>query len=176
MPLPPQKSQGDKRINHAIRASQVMVIDEEGQNLGQMSLTAAIEMAESQEVDLVEVGERDGIPLTKIMDYGKYLYKQQKQLAHNRANARKADLKTIQITYRMADHDSEIRRQQAIRFAEDRHPLRVTLRLRGRENQYVALAETKIKEFITSLQDVYKLDGSLSKAGTTFSASLTPKN
>lgn len=175
-PMPPVKKEHDKRINDEIRASEVYVISEDGEPKGLLPIAQALDMAESLEIDLVEIGMKEGVPLTKLMDYGKYLFKQQKTLAHNKAHARKADLKTIQITYKMAEHDAEVRRNQAIRFSADKHPIKVTLRLRGRENQYVALADEKMTAFVTSLLDHYKLEGRIGKAGNTFTAMLTPKH
>lgn len=141
-----------------------------------MSLTAALELADSLELDLVEIGMQDGLVLTKLMDYGKYLFKQQKNLSHNRAQSKKAEMKTLKITYRMADHDMEIRKNQAIRFAQDKHPLKVMLQLRGRENQYEKIAGEKVNQFLASISDIYKVEGNVSKTGNTFAVMLYPKN
>ena len=68
--------------------------------------------------------------LAKIMDYGKFLFKQQKSLAKNKNSSKKNELKTIRLTYTIGDHDMEVRRKQAERFAADGHPLKVTLMLK----------------------------------------------
>jgi translation initiation factor IF-3 len=101
-----------------------------------MSLSSALEEAYGQEKDLVEVGNVEGTPLCKIMDYGKFLFKQQKQQSKNRSQAKKTEQKTLKITYKIEDHDLEVRRNQAEKFAQDGHPLKVELRLRGRENNF----------------------------------------
>jgi translation initiation factor IF-3 len=69
----------EKRINENIIARELMVITDSGESLGKMTRDAALNMAGEQELDLVEMGMQDGIPLVKIMDYGKHLFKQQKQ-------------------------------------------------------------------------------------------------
>jgi translation initiation factor IF-3 len=71
----------EKRINENIIARELMVIADSGEALGKMTRDAALNMAGAQDLDLVEMGMQDGLPLTKIMDYGKHLFKQQKQQA-----------------------------------------------------------------------------------------------
>jgi translation initiation factor IF-3 len=84
-------------------------------------------------------------------------------------------LKTIRITFKIEDHDLEIRRKQAEKFAIAHHPLRVTLMLRGRENHYGNIAQEKMTSFVQSLEEIYKLDGGIKRAGNIFSAMLKPK-
>jgi len=150
--------QKQKRINDDIRADKVKLINETGEPVGIVSLSQAIEMAEKVEMDVVEVGFQEGVVLAKIMDYGKFLFKQQKALAKNKNSSKKNELKTIRLTYTIGDHDMEVRRKQAERFAADGHPLKVTLMLKGRENQYGVAAEAKVNEFVASLEEVYKLE------------------
>lgn len=141
-----------------------------------MSLEAALEKAEELELDIVEIGEKDGLVLTKMMDYGKFLFKQQKNLSHGKASSKKADVKTLKITYKIGDHDLQIRRNQAEKFASLGHPLKVMLTLRGRENQYAALAQTKMQEFVNSLSEWYKTqDAKITKTANNFSILLYPK-
>jgi translation initiation factor IF-3 len=67
-----------KRLNADIRAELVQVITEEGENLGEMTLSDALTQAKSQELDLMEIGQKDNVVLVKMLDYGKYLYRQKK--------------------------------------------------------------------------------------------------
>ena len=73
-----------KRINEAIRADKVRLIDKNGEPVGVVPLQQALTMAEEAEMDVVEVGVQEGVILAKIMDYGKFLFKQQKTLAKNK--------------------------------------------------------------------------------------------
>lgn len=164
-----------RRINDEITASRVSVISEEGEPLGAMPLETALSMAEEREVDLVEMGVQDGVVLAKLMDYGKFLFKQQKSQAQARSHSKKADVKTLKLTYKIGDHDIGIRREQGLKFGAAGHPLKVELRLRGRENHYADHAVAKIQEFMNSLADVYKLDTKITRAGNTFSVLLYPK-
>ena len=120
---------------------------------------------------------QEGIPLVKILDYGKFLYEQQKQQAHNKQHAKKTELKTMKLTYKIGEHDIDIRKNQAEGWAKEWHPMRITLQLRGRENQYETLAMQKIEEFIHSLDAVYKKDPAqrIMKQGSNFNITLYPK-
>lgn len=85
-----------------------------------MKFSDALHMAESQELDLVEMGGiKDGLPIAKIMDYGKYVFKQQKQLSHNKSQAKKTEMKTMKLTYKIGEHDLEVRRNQAEKWAKE---------------------------------------------------------
>lgn len=142
-----------------------------------MSREEALRMAEDQELDLVEVGVQDGVTLTKIVDYGKYLFKQQKQQSQNKSHQKKTELKTMKLTYKIGEHDLDVRRKQAEKWAKEGNPMKVYLQLRGRENQYEDLAIEKIEEFIASLEHCYKKDVSskVLKQGNTFNIVLYPK-
>jgi translation initiation factor IF-3 len=172
----PQKK-NDKRINEAIVARELMVISDTGESLGKMTRDAALTLAGSQDLDLVEVGMQDGLPLTKIIDYGKFVFKQQKQLSQNKSNTKKTELKTMKLTYKIGDHDLDVRRNQAEKWAKDGNPMKVFLQLKWRENQYEDLAISKIQEFVASMEDFYRKDekSKILKQGNTFNLILYPK-
>lgn len=107
-----------------------------------------------------------------MLDYGKFLYHQKKQDQKNKQKGKAPDLKTIRITFKIGEHDLEIRKKQAIKFGLAHHPLKVTLMLRGRENNYSDLAMEKMKTFVESLSEVYKLEGQIKQGGNTFTAML----
>lgn len=165
----------DKRINDEIQASKLRVINHNWEQLWIIPFEKAMEVAEEAWMDLVEIGEQDWIILAKIMDYWKFMFKQQKNIAKSKSSSKKTELKTIRLTYKIWDHDLEIRKNQALRFAKDEHPLKITLMLRWRENQYAAQANEKITDFVESLSEVYKLDWKIMKTWNTFSAMLHPK-
>lgn len=100
----------------------------------------------------------------KILDYGKYLYKQKKQEQKQKQKGKSPDLKTIRITFKIGEHDLAVKRKQAEKFADDGHPLKVSLMLRGRENHYADLAGQKMESFIQSLEEIYKADAPVKRS------------
>lgn len=173
--FPPKKN--EKRINDAITARELMVISDSWEPLGKMTRDQALNLAWSQDLDLVEVGMQDGIAMAKIVDYGKFLFKQQKQQAQSKGNQKKTELKTMKLTYKIGDHDLDVRKNQAEGWAKEGNPMKITLQLKGRENQYEDLAIARIEEFIASLTDSYRKDekSKVLKQGNTFNIILYPK-
>jgi len=164
-----------KRIlNRDIKARTVQLITDGWENLGEMSINEARARAEEQSLDLMEMWKSWDVAIVKILDYWKFLYKQKKQDQKNKAKWRAPNLKTIRITFKIWEHDLEIRRKQAEKFGLAHHPLKVTLMLRWRENQYTEIAEEKMTRFVMSLTEVYKLEWQVKKSGNTFSCMLKP--
>lgn len=163
-----------KLLNDEIRAKRVQLITIDGENLGEMDMREAREKAREQELDLMEIGRNWDLSIVKILDYWKYLYRQKKNEQKQKQKWKAPDLKTIRITFKIGDHDLEIRKKQAEKFWEAHHPLKVTLMLKWRENHYADLANEKITSFVQSLSEIYKLEWNIRKNGNTFIAMLKP--
>ena len=72
-------------------------------------------------------------------------------------------MKTIRLTYKIGEHDLEVKKKQVEKFFEDGNPLKITLMLRGRENHYGDLASEKINNFVQSIEEIYKLDSPIKR-------------
>ncbi|MCH8518654.1 translation initiation factor IF-3 [Candidatus Gracilibacteria bacterium] len=164
-----------KRLNEDIRANQVQVIHDSEGNLGEMSFKEALERAREEELDLMEIGQNGDIVIVKMIDYGKHLYRTKKQEQKQKQKGKSAEMKTIRLTYKIGEHDLEVKKKQVEKFFEDGNPLKVTLMLRGRENHYGDLASEKINKFVQSIEEIYKLDNPVKRMGNTFHAMLKPK-
>jgi len=164
-----------KSLNDDIRASIVQLVSDEGENLWEMSLNEAKAKAKEQWLDLMEIWRNWKVSIVKILDYWKFLYKRKKQDQKNKRKWKTPDLKTIRITFKISEHDLQIRAKQALWFAEHSHPLKVTLMLKWRENHYVDIASEKMKSFVTMIEEVYKIDSEIKKTWNTFTAMLKPK-
>jgi len=162
-------------INEEIIAHQVLLIAEDGEVLGEMHLSTALAKAKEQELDLMQTGRKGDTVVVKMLDFGKHLYKQKKQIQKNKQHSKTPDLKTIKITFKIGDHDLQVKKNQAEKFAKDKHPLKVMLQLRGRENHYGELAAGKVEAFVAQLDEWYKIDKKLSRSGNSFSVMLLPK-
>ena len=161
-----------KALNGEIRARRVQIITDHGENLGEMSLSEAKTKASELELDLMEIWKNGEVSIVKMLDYWKYLYRQKKQASKQKQQSKTPDLKTIRITFKIGDHDLEIRRKQAEKFWAAHHPLKVTLMLRWRENHYGDLASEKMNSFVESLSETYKLEWAVRKNWNTFIAML----
>lgn len=159
-------------LNEEIRASMVQVIDDDGVNLWEMSLRDALAKASELGLDLMEIGKKPEYTIVKMLDFWKYLYKQKKQDQKQKQKWKAPDLKTIKLTFKIGEHDVEIRKNQALKFWQDWHPLKVVLTMKGRENQHAEIAKDKMNAFILSLSEVYKTDKPLMHTGNNLIVSL----
>lgn len=162
-------------LNDEIKASKIKLITDEGEVLGEMSLAEAKQKAKENALDLMQLWREGDLTIVKMLDYWKFLYKQKKQDQKQKQKWKAPDLKTIKITFKIWDHDLEVKKNQAEKFAKDGHPLKVMLVLRWRENHYEDIAKQKIETFISMLEDFYKIDKKLVKAWSNFIVMLLPK-
>ena len=121
------------RVNERIRAKEVRVIDENGQQLGVMPPQQAIHMARERDLDLVEVAPQATPPVCRIIDFGKYLYEQKKR-AHE-AKKKQVVIEVKEIKFRPAtdEHDYNFKMKHAQEILKDGDKVKATVRFRGRE-------------------------------------------
>jgi len=144
----------DLPINEQIKASKVQIIDDEGKKVGPISVDEALEMAYDKKLDLVLVAPNAEIPVCKLMNYGKYKFEQAKREKEAKKKQKVLETKEIRITPNIEDHDFGFKAKNARKFIEDGNKVRVTVRFRGREFNYVKLGEDILNEFIEELSDI----------------------
>jgi len=138
-------------VNNFIRAKEVRVISETGEQLGVMNIFDAIDLAKSKGLDLIQVTEKVDPPVCRIGNYGKYLYQQQKKERKIKVKTKVGELKEIRLTYNISPHDIDIRAGQAEKFLKDGDKVKVSIVLRGREKAMGDFAKSKIQLFIEKL-------------------------
>ncbi len=162
------------RINRFIRVPTVRLIDEADNQLGIQPTEEALKMAEERGLDLVEVAPKASPPVCKILDYGKYIYRQNKIEQKHKRLQKQAEMKGIRLSFRIDQHDLETKIRQARTFLEDRNSVKVTLVFRGREAAYVDLARSKLDLFYNSLKDIAQLEDTPRKQGSSMIMILAP--
>ncbi|MBI3633456.1 MAG: translation initiation factor IF-3 [Candidatus Vogelbacteria bacterium] len=120
------------RVNNQIRASEVRVIDEDGQNLGVMQTADAVSLAHQKGSDLIEISPNAVPPIAKIMDYGKFQYLENKKAKVAKSKTKPTETKSIQVKIGTGDHDLELKSQMASKFLKAGHRVKINLFLRGR--------------------------------------------
>lgn len=144
----------DLPINEQIRASKVQLIDENGEKKGVVSLNEALDMAFEKKLDLVMVSPNPEMPVCKIMNYGKYKFEQAKREKEARKKQKSFEVKEIRITPNIDTHDFEFKAKNARKFLEDGNKVKITLKFRGREMNYIKLGEEVLQKFIDDLSDI----------------------
>ena len=141
-------------INEQIRAREVQVIDEQGAKKGVMKLNDALDLAYEKKLDLVLVAPNAEPPVCKIMNYGKYKFEQTKREKEAKKKQKVLEVKEIRITPNIEQHDFEFKVKNARKFIEDGNKVKITVRFRGRELNYVKLGEDNLNKFIDALSDI----------------------
>lgn len=127
------------RINEKIRAKEVRVIGEEGEQLGVLSIKEALELAEEKKLDLVEVAGNAEPPVCRIMDYGKFKYEKEKKDKAAKKNQKIVLLKEIKVKPRIDTHDIETKTKQITKFLEKGDKVKLSLILLGREKMHAEI-------------------------------------
>lgn len=125
----------------------MVVIDEDGTNLGTMATKEALNIAYDKGLDLVEINPTNRPPICKIMDFGKYKYDLAKKEKEAKSKRRETELKEIRLTFKIGDHDLEYKAKQAREFFDGGDQVKVSMRLRGRENALVEVAYQVFTKF-----------------------------
>lgn len=120
------------RINHQIKAPEIRVITEDGQNLGIMSSSDAMRKAQEMGLDLIEISPNAIPPIAKIMDYGKFQYTEKKKLKDSKAKIQNIELKSVQVKIGTDEHDLVLKAGKASEWLKEGHRVRLNLFLSGR--------------------------------------------
>ena len=168
------------RVNEQIRIPEVFLIDEKGERIGKISTSQALAMAREAELDLVEVNPKERMSVVKIMDYGQFKYSREKKVHKQKMQQKKVDTKGIRLSVRISKHDFKLRVEQAIKFFQKGHKLKIDLVLKGRERQHPAKAVETINNFMAELEAREELnivrEQDLTKQGARFIMILVNKS
>lgn len=146
------------RRNEQIRAPQVRLINEKGENIGIVKREEALEAARSAGLDLIEITEKTDPPVVRIMDYGKYKYQQGKKGKDTKKKQVSGITKGVRISMRTSEHDMGIKALSVDKFLKKGYKIRVELFMRGREKGLKDLAHKKIGVFLDALTEEYTID------------------
>ncbi|HXC92658.1 MAG TPA: translation initiation factor IF-3 [Geobacteraceae bacterium] len=141
-------------INQAIRSREVRVIGAEGEPLGVITTQEALAMAESQQLDLVEVSPTAVPPVCRIMDYGKFKYQQSKKMQEAKKKQVQVQLKEVKLRPKTDEHDLLFKIKHVRRFLEEGNKAKITLVFRGREITHMEYGQRALDRFAHDLDDI----------------------
>lgn len=162
------------RINDQIRANEVRLIDNEGEQIGIKSFDEALELAEERGLDLVEVAPQANPSVCKVMDYGKYKYEQAKKLQKQKKNQNVMKIKEVQMGVKIQDHDFNVKLKQARRFLNDKNKVKVRIRFRGREMVHKDIGYELMDRLKEQTDDIGKVESEPKMEGHSMLMFLTP--
>ena len=141
-------------INEEIRAKEIRVIDDSGEQLGVMQTSAALSIAYDKGLDLVEISPNSEPPVCRILDYGKYRFEREKKEKEQRKKQQTIDIKEVQLSCRIDTHDFETKLKHARRFLDDGAKVKVCIKFKGREMSHTAIGLDVITRFGDALTDI----------------------
>jgi len=142
-----------RSLSQILAHPSVRLIDFDGEQVGVMHPTKALDLAKQEGLDLVEVAPNAEPPVCRIVDYGKYRYRQQKR---EKARKHSQDQKTKEIRFRpaIAEHDYEFKKHHAEEFLRSGHTIKLSVRFRGRERTHPELGRQLLKRISSELGDI----------------------
>ena len=162
------------KTNEQIRARQVRLILEDGQQQGIVDTRDALRMARDAELDLALVGEQAQPPVAKLMDYGKYRYEMQQQEKEARKRSRQQEMKAIKFRVKIDDHDYNTKVNHVKRFLKGGHKVKVTIMFRGRERTHPELGQEILNRVASDVSDMATVESAPSIAGMDMNMVLGP--
>ena len=146
------------RTNEHITASQVRVISSTGKQLGIISIREALNHAEDEGFDLVEVSPDANPPVCKIIDYGKLKYKEQKSKKEAKKKQKIIEVKEIKIRPGIDKHDYEVKIKALSKFIGSGNKVKVSMRFRGREMEHQNLGIELLKKLTEQVSEYAKVE------------------
>ncbi len=174
IPLPPPEHANRARSNDKIRAPSVRLIDQNGQQVGVVTIADALSRAAQAGLDLVEVAPEAKPPVCRIQDYSKHIFEQQKKERQAKSHAHRSDTKEVRLRPGTGDGDLEIKARHAREFLLEGHKVGILLQFRGREMSHRELGIEMIRKFTGLLADVGKLEQEPRQEGKRMHALISP--
>jgi translation initiation factor IF-3 len=176
-PIPPIDKRSAKsfiRTNERIRAREIRVIDENGEQLGVMAPFEALKMARERSLDLVEISPNAVPPVCKIQDYGKYLYEKDKSDRAARKKQKVIVIKEVKFSVTVDEHDYQTKKNMAIRFLNEGDKVKASLRFKGRQMAHRDLGYKIVNRLILDIGEAGLVEFMPRMEGTTLHAILAP--
>ena len=151
------------------------MIDDEGQLLGIMPPFEALKKAREKNLDLVEISPAAQPPVCKIMDYGKYLYQQEKKEREAKKHQKTITVKEVKFRINVDDHDYETKKNHVLRFLDEGDKVKATIFFRGREMTRTGLGRQILERLIKDVEPMSIVEFRPRQEGNTLHAILAPK-
>jgi len=167
-------SANEFRVNEGIRVAEVRLIGPDGGNVGVVPIKEALKIAREAELDLVEVSPGANPPVCRVMDFGKFIYEKAKKEREARKSQTKIEVKEIRLRPKTNEAHRGFKVDDARRWLNQGHKVRVTVKFRGREMDYPEIALEDLKEIAQDLSDVASIEVPPQMEGRTMLVVLAP--
>ena len=162
------------RVNERIRAPEVLVISDSGEQLGTMTVPQALTMARERGLDLVEVAPTAAPPVCRILDYGKLRYLYSKKEREAKKGQKNAALREVRLRPNIGSHDFSSKIRKVKELIDDGSKVKVAVMFRGREHTHRELGVSLLKRVADEVQEEARLEGPPGMEGRAMSIVLVP--
>lgn len=162
-------------MNERIRAKEIRVVGENGEQLGVLSVNEAIALANEKNLDLVEISPNATPPVCKIMDYGKFKYEKTKKDKENKKKQKNVVVKEIRIKPHIDEHDKDTKISQIEKFIAKEYKVKISLRLSGRERLHADSAIKILDAFAEHFEETALVEKKYGKEQVQKFVLLSPK-
>lgn len=169
-----QKDENELNINEQISASQVRLVGDNIPEPGVYPISKALQLADSLELDLVEISAKADPPVCKILDYQKYLYQQKKKAKEMKQNASKIVIKEIRFGPNTDEHDFQFKLKHAQGFLQEGSKVKATIFFRGRSIMFAEQGEKQLLRFAVELEEFGKAENMPVLEGKRMSIMIAP--
>nr|WP_300517007.1 translation initiation factor IF-3 [Aliiroseovarius sp.] len=145
-------------MNGRIRATEIRLIGADGENVGVVSPSRGMELAEQAGLDLVEISPNATPPVCKIMDFGKFKYEQQKRESEARKKQKTIEVKEVKFRPNTDTHDYDVKMRNVVKFLQNGDKVKVTLRFRGREMAHQNLGRELLERVAEDIKEIGKVE------------------
>lgn len=163
------------RANNRIRAKEARVIDENGEQMGVVSVTEGLRIAKEKNLDLVEIAPKANPPVCRIMDFAKYKYEQEKKERLARKKQKIVHIKEIKVKPNIEEHDYQTKLRHLKRFLGRGDKVKVTLMFRGREMAHVDIGRKLMDKLMKDLSELAEIEKTPALEGRFMVMVMTPK-
>ena len=162
-------------MNERIRAREVRVIGDEGEQIGVMPPFEALKMAREKNLDLVEISPTAQPPVCRIMDYGKFLYQNEKREREAKKKQKTITVKEVKFRINVDDHDYDTKKNHVLRFLDEGDKVKATIFFRGREMTRQSLGRQILERLIKDVENKGIVEFRPRQEGNTLHLILAPK-
>ena len=164
----------DLRVNRAIRAKECVLVDYDGHQLGNYAVRDALEKAQSQGLDLVEVTPKQEVPVCRIMDFGKYKYERSRKEKANRKKAGKIETKEMKFRPKIDVGDYDTKKKHVLRFLGQGNRVKITIMFRGREMAHPEQGLSILEKLASELEEIAVVEAAPKMEGRNMFMTIAP--
>ncbi|MGH2982271.1 MAG: translation initiation factor IF-3 [Solirubrobacterales bacterium] len=169
---PPERD--PTRLNERIRVAEVRLIGADGEQVGVVPTEQALERAQSEDLDLVEVAPEAKPPVARLLDYSKYKYEQEQKAKAARKHQQQVNVREIKLRPKIADHDYETKKGHVVRFLRNRDKVKVTIMFRGREQAHPERGRALLQRLFDDIEELATIESEPLQEGRNMSMLLAP--